>query len=57
MRKAENDRIQSKKYNFVSVVYKAQWEFKAISPTINFRKSGGMEKKAKIFFFPKKTIY
>ena len=32
----------------------AQWEFKAISPTINFRKSGGMAKKRKSFFFKKK---
>ena len=35
----------------------SQWELKAISPTINFRKSGGMAKKQKSFFFQKKTIY
>ena len=34
-----------------------QWELKAISPTINFRKSWGMAKKRKSYFFKKNSIY
>ena len=34
-----------------------QWELTAISPTINFRKSGGMAKKRKSFFFKKKLYF
>ena len=47
--------IEAKTFQVVDI--ETQWELKAISPTINFRKSGGMAKKRKSFFFKKKTIY
>ena len=42
-----------KTFNLEPDLDTSQWELKAISPTINFRKSWGMAKKRKSFFFKK----